>query len=86
MDWMELIKQFGPMVAACAFFIWQSWIRENKLGVQLEKGNEFARTTMADLIRGNTEAMHEFKASIDAFRSVVEDCPGNGVPSPRENR
>lgn len=53
----ELVKQFGPWLALVIFFVWQSWLRENRLGTQLDEVHKFIRETLAGVVERNTRAM-----------------------------
>ena len=70
MEWLiELGKQYGPWMAMCAFFVWQSWVRENRLAVALAEAYKFTTGTMQTCIDRNTSAFQE-------FANIITKCPG----------
>jgi len=74
MDFMEILKQHGPWVAICVYFVWQSWVRETKLGVRLNQLEEFLHTTMAGVITDNTRAMILFREILKERPCLIQDA------------
>lgn len=71
MEWLlELAKQHGPWVAAVAFFIWQGWIRENRLAKTVDDLNSFIRGEMRTTIEHNTAAFNAMRQTFD-----TDGCP-----------
>ena len=70
---LELAKAYGPWVALCAYFVWQSWLRENRIAEQLYKTETFIRESMMSVIRDNTEAMRGLKDLLKSRPCLIND-------------
>lgn len=54
---IEIIQNYGPTVAAIAFFIWRDWKREERTVAQNENLNIFIRERLTKALEENTEAI-----------------------------
>jgi hypothetical protein len=72
-EFTEILKQYGPWIALVLFFVWQSWVREGKLGDQLNEVQKFIRETMSVVIRDNTEAMVGWRELLKQRPCLLED-------------
>lgn len=70
---LELIKAYGPWIGLCLFFIWQSWLRENKLADKLDNADKYQRDTLAGLVRENTQAMTGLREVLKLRPCLAED-------------
>ncbi len=70
---LELIKAYGPWIGLCLFFIWQSWLRENKLAEKLNDSDKYQRETLAALVRDNTLAMTGLREVLKQRPCLAED-------------
>ena len=73
MDFMEILKQHGPWVAICLYFVWQSWVRETKMAVQLNESAAFIRAAMATVISDNTRALILFREILKERPCLIQD-------------
>ena len=54
---LEMLREFGPAVAAIAFFIWRDWKREERTMQMNSELNIFIRTELNQTLRENTAAI-----------------------------
>jgi hypothetical protein len=59
MDFLELLKQFGPLVGAVLFFIWRDWKREERLSNRIEKLEDEQREIILPLVERSTQVIAE---------------------------
>lgn len=64
----KVAKEWGIFAAMCAFFIYQSWIRENGLAARIEAQDTFIRETLVSTLSANTEAFLEIKTLVSAIK------------------
>ncbi len=59
MDFVELLKQFGPLLGAVLFFIWRDWKREERLSNRIEKLEDEQREIILPLVERSTQVIAE---------------------------
>lgn len=57
MEYIELIKQFGPLAGVVLFFIWRDWKREDRLTTRVEKLEDEQRHIILPLVEKSTEVI-----------------------------
>jgi len=79
MEFIELIKSFGPLAGVCLFFIWRDWKREDRLTTRIEKLEDEQRDIIlplvsksTEVIARNTEVMERLDVALEAIRSVAD--------------
>jgi hypothetical protein len=56
-EFLELIKQFGPLAGIVLFFIWRDWKREDRLTARVEKLEDEQRNIILPLVEKSTEVI-----------------------------
>lgn len=81
MDYVALLKDFGPLVGIVLFFIWRDWRREENLVdrvTKLEDFNTEILTTIvkeqAEVIATNTEVIKANTAQIRVIADTMAVC------------
>ena len=71
-DAVALLKQYGPLIVVTAFFLWQGWVRENRLTGRVEKLEDEQRNVLlplvertSDVIAQNTMMMERLEKALD---------------------
>lgn len=59
MDYLELLKNFGPLAGAVLFFIWRDWKREERLSSRIEKLEDEQREIILPLVERSTHVIAE---------------------------
>lgn len=65
MEPLELVQQYGPMVAACIFFVWRDWKREDRLTSRIEKLEDEQRNIILPLVEKATAVIAHNTAVIE---------------------
>lgn len=72
MDFVDLIKQFGPSAGIILFFVYRDWKRETTLDAKLTESENARVADLKSVIAANTEAMRSLKFAFDA-RPCMKD-------------
>lgn len=71
-DFLVLLKQYGPLLLVTAFFLWQGWVREVRMGKRIETLEDGQRNVLmplvercADVIAQNTMMMERLERALD---------------------
>ena len=72
-DALALIKQFGPMLVAVAFFLWRDWKREDRLMGRIDKLEDEQRNIILPLVTKCTEVISK---NTDVMESVKHKIRG----------
>jgi len=71
-DAVALLKQYGPLIVVTAFFLWQGWVREGRMGQRIETLENEQRNVLmplvercADVIAQNTLMMERLEKVMD---------------------
>ena len=71
-DLLMLLKQYGPLILVAAFFLWQGWVRENRMSKRIEHLEDQQRNVLmplcercADVIAQNTMMMERLEKALD---------------------
>ena len=80
MDYVELLKDFGPFIGVILFFIWRDWKREDQLQARVSKLEEYNQTTLVSLVK---EAITVIAANTQQMRwvaTLIQSChAGRGI-------
>jgi hypothetical protein len=70
-DLLTLLKQYGPLILVTAFFLWQGWVREIRMGKRIEHLEDEQRNVLmplvercADVIAQNTMMMERLEKAL----------------------
>ena len=71
-DLLVLLKQYGPLILVTAFFLWQGWVRECRMGKRIENLEDEQRNVLmplvercADVIAQNTMMMERLEKALE---------------------
>jgi len=70
--WIEILKNFGPLVAIIVFFVWRDWQRELRLSLRLEKLDEYQKQTLEGLVEKTTLALAQSSECLRWIGRIVE--------------
>lgn len=81
MDYVALLKDFGPLVGIVLFFIWRDWRREENLVDRVTKLEDFNTEVLtaivkeqAEVIATNTEVIKANTAQIKVITDTMAIC------------
>lgn len=79
---LEVLKQYGPLVLAVTFFLWQGWVRECRSTKRIEKLEDEQKKVLlplvekcASVIAKNTFIMRRLERAMDERWSCKAICP-----------
>lgn len=71
---MQILQEYGPLIAAVAFFLWRDYKREDRLSTRVEKLEDEQRHIILPLVEKstaviarNTEVMERLETSLQAI-------------------
>lgn len=64
---IEILREFGPAVAAITFFIWRDWKREERTALQNNELTLYIRSELTKTLKENTQAFL-------ALKQIVQYC------------
>jgi len=70
--WMDLLKNFGPMVGLIVFFIWRDWQRETMLNTRIENLEKYQREVLESLVTKATTALTQTSDGLKWIGHVVD--------------
>lgn len=56
---ISIIQDYGPAIAAIAFFLWRDWRREERTSIQNDSLNIFIRERLTETLEENTRVITE---------------------------
>ena len=77
-DVVTLLKQYGPLLVVTAFFLWQGWVRENRLCDRIDDLEDEQRKVLMPLIeqcRRNRAEYGDAGTLGKGFRESRLECP-----------
>jgi len=74
MDFVALMKDFGPLVGIVLFFIWRDWRREENLVDRVEKLEEFNTTVLTNMVKETTAVIATNTEQIRAITVLMAGC------------
>lgn len=71
-DIVALLKQYGPLVLAVAFFLWQGWVREGRLSKRIEKLEDEQRGLLMPLVERCADVIAQNTMMLERLEKVLE--------------
>jgi len=72
-DFVPLLREFGPLVAAVMFFIWRDWQREGRLQTRVETLEKDFRAVVIPLTESVTVALTRNTEVLEQNVKVMRD-------------
>jgi hypothetical protein len=73
MEFVQILKDFGPLAGAVLFFIWRDWKREDRLTARIEKLEDEQRHVILPLVEKTTAIIATNSALLERIEPFV--CP-----------
>lgn len=81
MDFINLLKDFGPLVGVVIFFIWRDWKREENLVDRVQKLEDFNTEVLSNMVRDqaaviatNTEVIRANTLQLKSMSQLMIEC------------
>jgi hypothetical protein len=72
MELVELVKQFGPLLAAVIFFIWRDWQREERMSKRIENLEAAHSEVIIPLVHKTSEVIATSTIVMERNTTVME--------------
>jgi hypothetical protein len=74
MEFMALLKDFGPLVGIVLFFIWRDWKREEGLVERVRKLEDFNTEVLTNIVRESTAVIATNTAQLKVMVEMMSRC------------
>lgn len=74
MEFMDLLKDFGPLVGIVLFFIWRDWRREENLVNRVTKLEEFNTEVLTGMVKETTAVIATNTEQIRQVGELMSRC------------
>ena len=76
MDFMNLLKDFGPLVGIILFFIWRDWKREENLVDRVSKLEDFNTDVLTNIVKDTTSVIATNTEQLRIMNALMSRCKG----------
>lgn len=74
MEFMDLMKDFGPLVGIVLFFIWRDWRREENLVERVQKLEDFNTEVLSNIVKETTAVIATNTEQIRLMNENMSGC------------
>ena len=74
MNYIEIFKEFGPLIGVILFFIWRDWKREEDLVERVRKLENFQQTTLVELNKTSTQVIEANSYQLKWMTNIITNC------------
>jgi len=74
MDYVALLKDFGPLVGIILFFIWRDWKREDSLVERVQKLEDFNTEVLIGMVKDTAATIAANTAQLTIMSSLMSNC------------
>ena len=75
LNWLPLLRDFGPVIGVLIFFVWRDWRREDRLSARVEKRETYQKETLGQLVEKSTESIAQSSEIIKWVGRILERVP-----------
>lgn len=72
-DAIALLKQYGPLLVVTAFFLWQGWVRENRLCDRIDALEDEQRKVLMPLVERSADVIAQNTAMLERLEKGLDD-------------
>lgn len=72
MEYVDLLKDFGPVIGIILFFIWRDWKREEGLVERVQKLEDFNTKVLTDMVKEQSRTIATCTSVIAANTEVIK--------------
>lgn len=73
-EYLQILKDFGPILGVILFFIWRDWKREDRLLLKIEKLEEFQQTQLLKLLEETNTVVAHNTDQLKWVQGLVQQC------------
>lgn len=74
MDYLQILKDFGPLLGVILFFIWRDWRREEDLVGRVRALEEYQQTVLINLVRESITIIASNTEQIKWISTLIQSC------------
>lgn len=74
MHYLNILKDFGPLLGVILFFIWRDWKREEGLTERIQALEKYQQETLIKLVKTNTEVIASNTQQLKWMTTVISNC------------
>ena len=74
MEYIDLFKEFGPVVGVVLFFIWRDWKREEGLVERVHTLEEFNNEVLVKLVEKSTSVIAVNTEQLRVMNILMDRC------------
>ena len=76
MDFIDILKDFGPLVGIVLFFIWRDWKREENLVDRVTKLEDFNTEVLTNIVKETTSVIATNTEQLRIMNALMSRCKG----------
>ena len=74
MNYINVLKDFGPLLGVVLFFIWRDWKREEGLTERVRTLEKYQQETLVNLVKSSTEVIASNTQQLKWIVNVISKC------------
>lgn len=74
MDYLEILKDFGPMIGVVLFFIWRDWKREDLLQNRVQALELYQQNVLAALVKESIQVIAHNTEQLRWTSVLIQSC------------
>jgi hypothetical protein len=78
MDFLQLLKDFGPFAGVILFFIWRDWKREDRLVARVEALEKYQVDVLSDLVKESLTVIANNSEQLRWTGALIQSCHHSG--------
>lgn len=78
MQFVNVLRDFGPIIGVILFFIWRDWKREDKLQERVSRLETYQQETLLKLVTDTTQALAQNSEFLKWSCQIIQGCPSRG--------
>jgi hypothetical protein len=72
--YIEVVRDFGPVLGVILFFIWRDWKREDAMTKRIQALEEFQQNQLLDLIKKTNDVVAHNTEQLKWVAALVQNC------------
>ena len=74
MDYMQILKDFGPLAGVILFFIWRDWRREEDLVERVRSLEKYNQETLINLVKESITVIAANNEQMKWVSILIQSC------------
>lgn len=78
-EYLQILKDFGPILGVILFFIWRDWKREDRLLSKIEKLEDFQQEQLLKIVEKTNTVVAHNTDQLKWVAALVQQCHSKDV-------